>query len=61
MVPEPRPVVRGPVKLLPVMAHPVRLGPDIVHDVTICVPPVGPLVMNTVLPEMVIPLGIFHV
>lgn len=53
-------VVLGPLKLLPVTAHATRLDPDIVHAVTICVPPVGPLEINAVDPDNVIPLGMLN-
>lgn len=53
-------VVLGPLKLLPVTAHPTRFDPDIVHAVTICVPPVGPLEINAVDPDTVIPLGMLN-
>ena len=53
-------VVLGPLKLLPVTAHATRFDPDIVHAVRICVCPVGPLEINAVDPDNVIPLGMLN-
>ena len=53
-------VVLGPTKLLPVLAQLTRFDPDIVHAVIICTPPVGPLEINAVVPDIVMPLGMLN-